>query len=54
MPASPSSVLDRLVHWAGSLEEIRAVLLYSSRTNPDAPVDELSDYDLLLAGEARR
>jgi aminoglycoside 6-adenylyltransferase len=46
---SESGVLDRLIHWAERQEKIRAMLLFSSRANPDAPVDRFSDYDILLA-----
>jgi len=42
-------VIDRLVQWAEKRETIRAMLLFSSRTNPTAPVDIFSDYDILLA-----
>lgn len=43
------AVINRLVQWAERHETIRAMLLYSSRTNPNAPVDIFSDYDVLLA-----
>jgi aminoglycoside 6-adenylyltransferase len=43
------AVIDRLVQWAEKHESIRAMLLYSSRANPNAPVDMFSDYDVLLA-----
>jgi aminoglycoside 6-adenylyltransferase len=42
-------VLERLTQWANRQESIRAMLLYSSRANPAAPVDAFSDYDILLA-----
>jgi aminoglycoside 6-adenylyltransferase len=42
-------VINRLVQWAEKRETIRAMLLFSSRTNPTAPVDIFSDYDILLA-----
>jgi aminoglycoside 6-adenylyltransferase len=42
-------VLDRLVAWAQSDARVRALILTSSRTNPAAPVDALSDYDVVLA-----
>ena len=35
-----------LIDWAASHENIRVVILTSSRANPDARVDELSDYDV--------
>ena len=34
--------------WAKTNENVRAVVLTSSRTNPRAPVDALSDYDIEL------
>ena len=43
------AVITRLNHWAQSNKSIRAMLLYSSRANPDAVVDRFSDYDILLA-----
>jgi aminoglycoside 6-adenylyltransferase len=43
------AVINRLVQWAERHESIRAMLLYSSRANPNAPVDIFSDYDVLLA-----
>ena len=42
-------VLDRLIRWAEKQEPIRAMLLYSSRANPQARIDIFSDYDILLA-----
>jgi aminoglycoside 6-adenylyltransferase len=42
-------VLDRLVTWGTDHPLIRAMILTSSRTRPDGPVDLLSDYDLILA-----
>lgn len=42
------AVIGRLVQWAEKRESIRAMLLYSSRANPSAPVDIFSDYDVLL------
>lgn len=50
MPGSKAqAVTNRLVEWAEKRESIRAMLLYSSRANPNAPVDVFSDYDVLLA-----
>lgn len=43
------AVVDRLIKWAQSQEVVRAMLLYSSRANPNAPLDRFSDYDILLA-----
>ena len=44
-------VIRRLVEWAKKQEEIRAMLLTSTLTNPNAPVDIFSDYDVILAVE---
>jgi len=49
MPHNTSlTVVDQLVQWADQQPLIRAVLLTSSRANPAAPVDPLSDYDVIL------
>jgi aminoglycoside 6-adenylyltransferase len=42
-------IIQRLIHWAGQNPAVRAVLLTSSLVNPQAPVDLLSDYDVILA-----
>src|SRR5512139_3411876 len=42
-------VIERLTGWAASQPDIRALLLTSSRGNGAAPVDRLSDYDVILA-----
>ena len=34
--------------WAKANENVQVVILTSSRTNPNAPVDVLSDYDIEL------
>jgi len=47
----PGDVLRRLVRWAEGREAVRALLLTSSRANPVAHVDILSDYDVLLVVE---
>jgi aminoglycoside 6-adenylyltransferase len=47
-PIVDNAVIRRLVQWAGNRDDIRALLLTSSRTNPDAPVDVFSDYDVIL------
>ncbi|MDR1013273.1 MAG: aminoglycoside 6-adenylyltransferase [Lactobacillales bacterium] len=39
-------VLQRLLSFAKSDENVRTVLLEGSRANPDAKVDEFSDYDI--------
>ncbi len=45
----PADVLRRLVEWAIGRNDVRAVLLMSSRAKPTARVDMFSDYDVLLA-----
>ncbi|MFN2418801.1 MAG: aminoglycoside 6-adenylyltransferase, partial [Candidatus Limnocylindria bacterium] len=42
-------VLDALVAWGERTQEIRAVILTSSRARPEGPIDEFSDYDIILA-----
>ncbi len=42
-------VIDKLVAWGTAHPLIHAMILTSSRTRPDGPVDPLSDYDLILA-----
>jgi len=41
-------VINQIKNWAASNKVVRAVILTSSRTKPDAEVDALSDYDLEL------
>lgn len=41
-------VMDRLVQWAGQRDSVRAMLLTSTRAVPNASVDDLSDYDVVL------
>ena len=42
-------IIQRLVHWGSEEPAVRAMILTSSRTSPTAPVDLLSDYDVILA-----
>ena len=42
-------IIKRLLHWASGNSAVRAMILTSSRTTPTAPVDILSDYDVILA-----
>jgi aminoglycoside 6-adenylyltransferase len=44
-------VIRRLVRWADGKDSVRAVLLTSTRARPGAPVDALSDYDVVLVVE---
>jgi aminoglycoside 6-adenylyltransferase len=41
-------IIPRLIQWATARNPIRAVLLTSTRAIPDAPIDALSDYDVIL------
>jgi aminoglycoside 6-adenylyltransferase len=43
------AVLGRLLAWTGEDENVRAVILTSSRVTPDRRADLLSDYDVILA-----
>jgi aminoglycoside 6-adenylyltransferase len=51
---SENEMLERIVAWARGDDRVRAVLLEGSRGNPDAAVDEFSDYDItiVVAGRA--
>lgn len=42
-----NDVVERLIAWGMSHPLIRAMILTSSRTRPDGPVNMLSDYDLI-------
>ncbi len=44
-----ADVLAKLVAWGNAQPTVRAMILTSSRTRPDGPVDLLSDYDIILA-----
>ncbi len=41
--------LEKIINWAKSIQNIRALLLTGSRASK-GPVDELSDYDLAVFG----
>src|SRR4030043_401621 len=43
--------VDRLIEWANRKPDIRAVLLTSSRANPNETLDEFSDYDVIFVAE---
>lgn len=47
----PREVIHDLTRWVGRKELVRAALLTSTRANPHAPVDALSDYDVVLVVE---
>ena len=42
------AIIQRLAQWGERQPLVRAMLLTSSRTNPAAPVDALSDYDVIV------
>ena len=44
-------MIAKLIQWAEQQDAIRAMLLTSTRAVPDATVDELSDYDVVLVVE---
>ena len=46
-----NQVIARLIQWAERRDAVRAMLLTSTRAVPDAIVDELSDYDVVLVVE---
>jgi aminoglycoside 6-adenylyltransferase len=50
MPSLPqeADVLAKLIAWGIAQRSLRAMILTSSRTRPDGPVDLLSDYDIIL------
>ena len=47
---SPSDIINKLIQWAEQKDSIRVMLLTSTRAVPvpNAPVDEFSDYDVVL------
>ena len=42
------ATIRRLIHWGDRRPDVRAMILTSSRTSPTAPIDLLSDYDLIV------
>ena len=48
IPESPDKTIAKLLQWASTRNPVRAVLLTSTRAIPDARVDALSDYDVIL------
>lgn len=44
----PDDVINHLITWAEQRDSIRAILLTSTRAVPNAPMDEYSDYDVVL------
>jgi aminoglycoside 6-adenylyltransferase len=45
---SPDDVILKLVLWAQQQDAVRAMLMTSTRAVPNASVDDLSDYDIVL------
>ena len=45
------AVLAKFISWAENKPDIRAVLLTSSRTKPNAELDEFSDYDVIFVAD---
>jgi hypothetical protein len=48
IPQSNDETISMLIHWASARDAVRAVMLTSMRAIPDAKVDALSDYDVIL------
>ena len=48
MDSPEEEVLGRLVRWANGEPLVRALILTSSRANPNARPDALSDYDIIV------
>lgn len=48
MNTNQDAVIERLQQWAALCDDIRAMLITSTRAIPNAPVDQLSDYDIIL------
>jgi len=49
MSPSEDETLNRIIQWGESRPDVRALLLTSTRTVPDATLDRLSDYDVIVA-----
>ncbi|MCI0556440.1 MAG: aminoglycoside 6-adenylyltransferase [Anaerolineae bacterium] len=45
---NPDDVISRLIQWAEQRDSIRAMLLTSTRAVPNTPMDQYSDYDVVL------
>ena len=45
---STRDMAKEVTDWANEMENVRGVMLTSTRTNPNAMVDALSDYDIEL------
>jgi aminoglycoside 6-adenylyltransferase len=47
----PDAVINIMIQWGEQQNLVRAMLMTSTRAVPNAPVDELSDYDIILVVE---
>ena len=45
---TPDPIIARLVAWAEQRDAVRAILITSTRAVPNATIDALSDYDVIL------
>jgi aminoglycoside 6-adenylyltransferase len=45
------AVISHILTWAESRPDIRAVILTSSRANPNATIDEFTDYDVIVVAK---
>lgn len=52
MMLTETARIDQIIAWATAQPAIRAALLTSTRAVPNAPVDQLSDYDVILVVDA--
>jgi aminoglycoside 6-adenylyltransferase len=50
-PLSTDETITKLIREASARDAVRAVLLTSTRAIPEAKVDALSDYDVILVVE---
>ena len=46
--SNEDDVIARVIHWGQQQASVRAILMTSTRAIPNASVDELSDYDIVL------
>ena len=49
MQPDEDKTLNRLIEWANGRQDVRALVLTSTRTVPGGTVDRLSDYDVIMA-----
>ena len=52
MSPDEDKILARLIQWGEGREDVRAMVLTSTRTVPGATIDRLSDYDVIVAVSA--